>query len=86
MAVGRIGFIGLGNMGGRITRRLVDAGRPVLGFDVNPEAAARAGATPAASIAEVARGSDVILMSLPDSDVVAAVVDGARRHHAHPPP
>lgn len=77
MTVGRIGFIGLGNMGGRITRRIVDSGRTVLGFDVNPEAAARAGATPAASIAEVARGSDVILMSLPDSHVVEEVVLGA---------
>ena len=29
----RIGFIGLGNMGGRMARRLVDAGIAVLGYD-----------------------------------------------------
>ncbi|MBO0831914.1 MAG: NAD(P)-binding domain-containing protein, partial [Actinobacteria bacterium] len=28
----RIGFIGLGNMGGRMTRRLIAAGHPVIGY------------------------------------------------------
>jgi 3-hydroxyisobutyrate dehydrogenase len=72
----RIGFIGLGNMGGRMTRRLVEAGHPVLGFDPAPGRAARAGATPAASVAEVAVGSDCILLSLPDSTVIESVVLG----------
>jgi 3-hydroxyisobutyrate dehydrogenase len=72
----RIGFVGLGNMGGRMTRRLADAGHPVLGFDPVPGRAARAGATPAASVAEVASGSDCILLSLPDSTVIESVVLG----------
>lgn len=71
-----IGFIGLGNMGGRITRRLVDAGHPVLGYDPVPGRAAAAGATPAASVRSVVQGSDCILLSLPDSPVVEAVVRG----------
>ncbi len=33
MSMDRIGFIGLGNMGGRMTRRLVGAGIPVTGYD-----------------------------------------------------
>lgn len=73
----RIGFIGLGNMGGRMARRLVDAGHAVLGFDLVPEAAGKAGAQVAASVREVVTQSDQILLSLPDSRVVEAVVLGA---------
>jgi 3-hydroxyisobutyrate dehydrogenase len=71
-----IGFIGLGNMGGRMTRRLIGAGHSVLGFDPAPGRAATAGAAPAASVSEVVRGSDCILLSLPDSSVIEAVVRG----------
>jgi len=73
---GRIGFIGLGNMGGRMTRRLVDAGHDVIGYDTEPERAAECGARPAGSIAEVAGQSDEILLSLPDSHVVERVIRG----------
>ncbi|SEH60783.1 3-hydroxyisobutyrate dehydrogenase [Methylobacterium sp. 275MFSha3.1] len=73
----RIGFIGLGNMGGRMTRRLTGAGIDVVGFDTDREAAARWGATDAASIAAVVGETDVVLMSLPDSKVVERVVLGA---------
>jgi len=76
MSMDRIGFIGLGNMGGRMTRRLVGAGIPVTGYDADSGAAARCGAWAAASAAEVVRGSDIVLMSLPDSRVVEAVVEG----------
>ncbi len=72
----RVGFVGLGNMGGRISRRLVAAGHPVLGHDIDPAAADKCGATPAASVAEVVQGSDVVLLSLPDSRVVEPVVRG----------
>lgn len=72
----RIGFIGLGNMGGRMTRRLTGAGIDVVGFDTDREAASRWGATEAASIAAVVEAADVILMSLPDSKVVERVVLG----------
>jgi 3-hydroxyisobutyrate dehydrogenase len=72
----RIGFIGLGNMGGRMTRRLVDAGYPVLGYDPVPGRAAAAGATGARSVTKVVEGSDCILLSLPDSPVIETVVRG----------
>lgn len=72
----RVGVIGLGNMGGRITRRIVSAGRPVLGFDLDPGRASAVGAEPAASAAAVAEASDVVLLSLPDSPIVERVVLG----------
>jgi 3-hydroxyisobutyrate dehydrogenase len=70
----RIGFIGLGNMGGRMTRRLVAAGHPVLGFDPVGGRAEAAGASAAASVADVVAGCDIVLLSLPDSSVVEKVV------------
>jgi 3-hydroxyisobutyrate dehydrogenase-like beta-hydroxyacid dehydrogenase len=72
----RIGFIGLGNMGGRMTRRIVDAGIPVLGFDAVAANIAAAGAEAGGSSAEVAAASDIVFLSLPDSRIVEAVVHG----------
>lgn len=72
-----IGFIGLGNMGGRMARRLVDAGHAVIGYDNAPGRAEACGATAAASPAALAGRCDVVLLSLPDSHVVEAVVEGA---------
>ncbi len=71
-----IGFIGLGNMGGRMTARLVEKGQAVTGFDVRPWLAGQAGARAAASVPEVAGACDVILLSLPDSHVVENVMNG----------
>jgi 3-hydroxyisobutyrate dehydrogenase-like beta-hydroxyacid dehydrogenase len=79
----RIGFIGLGNMGGRMAACLRRAGQDVLGYDVRAENVTACGATPAASVAEVVAGSDVVLLSLPDSSVVEPVVlgdDGVLAH------
>lgn len=76
MAAQPIGFVGLGNMGGRMVRRLCQAGFDVLGYDVSPERAAACGAIPAASIAEIGERCDQVLLSLPDSTVVERVVEG----------
>jgi 3-hydroxyisobutyrate dehydrogenase len=78
-----IGFIGLGNMGGRMSQCIVRAGVPVLGFDAKPGAAKAAGATEAASPADVCEASDVVLLSLPDSHVVEAVAYGGEGFIAH---
>lgn len=72
----RIGMIGLGNMGARMTRRLVDAGISVLGLDRDPNRAGIAGAQAAGSIGEVTGFADVVMLSLPDSTVVESVVEG----------
>jgi len=66
-----VGFIGLGNMGGRMAARLVAGGIGVLGYD--PKAGSPEGVQPATSPEEVARACRVILLSLPSSRVVEAV-------------
>ncbi|KQR81470.1 3-hydroxyisobutyrate dehydrogenase [Burkholderia sp. Leaf177] len=71
----KVGFIGLGNMGGRMTRRLVDAGLSVAGYDTVKERIDAAGAQAAHSIKDVMAFADVIMMSLPDSRVVETVVE-----------
>jgi 3-hydroxyisobutyrate dehydrogenase len=73
---GPIGMIGVGNMGGRMGRRLADAGWVVHAFDVSAERIRASGAVPAASVAELAAACDVILLSLPDSKVIEGVVRG----------
>lgn len=81
-----VGFIGLGNMGGRMTRRIVDAGIPVTGYDVREDVVTDAGAIYVPSIGEVAATSQVILMSLPDSRIIETVVlgDGGLLAHVRP--
>ncbi len=64
----RIGFVGLGNMGGPMARNLLKAGHAVTGFDLSQEALAgfvAAGGTASASAAEAATGADVVLTMLP---------------------
>ncbi len=78
-----LGFLGLGNMGGRIASCLVRAGRDVLGYDTRRENIEACGASPASSIADVAAGADIVLLSLPDSRVVEAVTLGDGGLHAH---
>lgn len=72
-----VGFVGLGNMGGRIARHLGDSGVRVVGYDRDPEQARGAGVDVAQSPADVARQVDVVLLSLPDSTVVEAVIKGS---------
>ncbi|MGH8418678.1 MAG: NAD(P)-dependent oxidoreductase [Pseudomonas sp.] len=78
-----LGFIGLGNMGGRMTRCLVNAGLNVLGYDTDTQRTMDAGAQVAASVAQIAAEASVILLSLPDSKVVEAVVEGPHGLLAH---
>jgi len=64
----RIGFIGLGAMGGAMAGHLVKNGYVVTGYDVSAEraeAAARAGVGRAASAVAAAEGADVVMSSLP---------------------
>jgi len=75
----RVGFVGIGNMGEPACRHLLDKGYEILIYDVDPEALARLGDTPAepaASPEAVAAEADVVLLSLPNSDVVEEVVFG----------
>lgn len=72
-----IGFAGLGNMGLPMAVRLVDAGYEVRGYDVSEAARtafAERGGTPAESAADASAGASVVILMLPDSNVVEAVV------------
>jgi 3-hydroxyisobutyrate dehydrogenase-like beta-hydroxyacid dehydrogenase len=71
---GPVGMVGLGNMGGRITRRMVDAGHEVRGVDRVAARIPASGAKPAPSLAELAAACDVIMLSLPDSSVTESAV------------
>src|SRR5262249_3111525 len=75
----RVGFIGLGNMGAGMARNIQAAGFALTVHDVREAAVAGftgRGAGRAASPAEVARRSDVILPSLPGPEQVARVTIG----------
>ena len=72
---GTVGVIGLGIMGGSFARNLAADGWHVVGYDPDKKAAAaakRAGVELAASAAEVARKTPVILTSLPKPEALHA--------------
>ncbi|WP_149536876.1 NAD(P)-dependent oxidoreductase [Siccirubricoccus phaeus] len=80
---GPVGFIGLGMMGLPMARSLLRQGFGLVVCDANPaarEAVAEGGApgavAAAATPAAVADGADIIVLMLPDSNVVAAVTEG----------
>jgi 3-hydroxyisobutyrate dehydrogenase-like beta-hydroxyacid dehydrogenase len=74
-----LGFVGLGTMGGRMARRLLEAGYPVIGYNrtrTKADALARAGLTPAASPRAVAAAADVVFSMVTDSGALRAVALG----------
>ena len=75
-----IGFIGLGVMGEPICRNLLQkSGARVIAFDLAPAPLARLaaeGAAVAASVAEVIRQSDIVLLCLPSAKHVFSVFEG----------
>jgi 3-hydroxyisobutyrate dehydrogenase len=77
----RVGFIGLGKMGGGMAGRLADAGFPLTAHDVRREAAAQVldkGARWAGSPREVAEASDIVCTSLPGPKEAEEVYLGQR--------
>jgi len=76
----KIGFIGLGNMGGGMAANLLQKGHSVVAFDVvdsNLKAAVEKGAEQAQSPAKVAETCEKIVTMLPNNDIVKAVYQGA---------
>lgn len=74
-----IGFIGLGNMGQHMARRLIEAGHKLYVFDTRSEAMeklAALGAKAASSPADVANRAETVMASLPTPDSVIAVATG----------
>jgi len=74
----RIGFIGLGNMGGGMAANLAKNGHDVRAFDLSADALAKAkaaGCLPVDSAAEAADGAEAIVTMLPAGKHVAEVYD-----------
>ena len=74
-----IGFIGLGNMGAPMARRLLEAGHKVVVYDTRQEAIgnlAAVGAVAARSPAEVGDNAEIVMASLPTPHVVLNVATG----------
>ena len=77
----RIGFIGLGIMGGPMADNLVKAGFEVTGYNRSParvEQLVAAGGQGAKDIAGTVADADVVATMLPDSPDVRAVLAGDR--------
>ena len=74
-----LGWVGLGAMGGRMVKRLLDAGFPVVGYNRTRAKArwlAEAGMKVAASPREVAEGCEVVFSMVTDTKALAAVTGG----------
>lgn len=80
MSVFRIGFVGLGNMGEPMTRRLAAAGHSVQAYDRAQQARDRLAGVPGVmvsqSVLDVADGADLVILMLPDSAAVEQVLLG----------
>ncbi len=74
-----IGFIGLGNMGAPMARRLIEAGHTLIVYDTRNDAVAplvALGAQLASSPQDVADRVETVMASLPEPQIVARVAVG----------
>lgn len=79
----KLGMVGVGIMGGAMARNLLDAGHDVAGFDIDRSkvrSLADRGLVETDDVAELARASDVVILSLPTvsalHEVAAALAAG----------
>ena len=76
-----VGFIGLGTMGSRLSKRLQTAGNKMCIYDVNAETVKQVAGTYPCTVAdnpeEIGRQCGVVLLSVPASEDVEQVVFGA---------
>ncbi|MEO3860330.1 NAD(P)-dependent oxidoreductase [Acrocarpospora sp. B8E8] len=73
MTAPAVGFVGLGRMGLPMAARLVSAGFRVRAYDISrPE-----GIDVTGDVTEVAEGAGAVVLMLPDSDAVEAVLEDA---------
>jgi 3-hydroxyisobutyrate dehydrogenase-like beta-hydroxyacid dehydrogenase len=72
----KVGFIGLGRMGRGMAQRILETGHDLTVFDVAAAAAeplAKAGATVASSVAELAAASEVVVTMLVHDEAIRSV-------------
>ena len=74
----RIGFIGLGNMGSKMVKNLLQANYEVIGYDINEELVDELipnGIHKASSLNEITDDVDVIITMLPNGEIVKKVFE-----------
>jgi 3-hydroxyisobutyrate dehydrogenase len=86
---GKVGFVGLGNMGGPMARNLLRAGIPLVVHDIDPrkvqalsEAGAAVAATPQAVARESTRCICMVETTAQAEEVIGGFAAGARPGHA----
>ncbi|MDX6579100.1 MAG: 3-hydroxyisobutyrate dehydrogenase, partial [Gaiellales bacterium] len=75
----RIGFVGLGKMGGNMAARFLAAGYPVYGEQRDRQGAQElvdGGLQWRATPREIAEAADIVFTSLPDDNVLETVASG----------
>ena len=74
----KVGFIGLGNMGARMSTLLLEANYEVIGYDINDEFVNQLspkGLKKAASLNDISKEIDIIITMLPNGEIVEKVLD-----------
>jgi len=75
----KIGFIGVGNMGGRMAKNILGAGYELTAFDIQPEPVeglVKLGAKRAETPKMVGQNSDVVFTMVMNGDQIKAILDG----------
>jgi len=85
----KLGFVGIGQMGGRIAQRLLESGFKLIAYDRNrskAEELIRYGGTVAESVADLSSSCNVVLSCLSNDEAVLNIYGGAEGvfAHAHP--
>jgi L-threonate 2-dehydrogenase len=73
-----VGMIGLGLMGTALAARLIDAGIPVIGFDIDPAKRKSFGGKPTASIEAVMSRCPTMVIAVFNAEQIGAVFDACR--------
>ncbi len=74
----KIAFIGLGNMGAKMTTNLLKANYEVTGYDLNEEIVEGLipiGLKKATSLSDIEKDTDIVITMLPNGDIVEEVYD-----------
>ena len=74
----KIGFIGLGNMGAKMTMNLLKANYEVIGYDINKEFVRKLspqGLKQADNLSDFSQDTDIVITMLPNGDIVEEVYD-----------
>ena len=73
----KVGFIGLGNMGARMSKLLLEANYEVIGYDINEELVNQLlpkGLKKVSSLNDIPKDLDVIITMLPNGEIVDKVL------------